>query len=457
VSSSRYKTRQRERMGKIIFVSNRLPHQIIKQDGEYKSITSVSGLVSGVQAIFNKHEGIWIGWSGETQETLPLTGHLVKEWEKDNYFAVPIPSDLLITAHEGFNNRSLWALFHYFIDFIDFERSDWEAYRQYNQLFANEVLKHYENGDTVFVNDFQLMLVPELLRKALPSVKIAYFHHISFPTSDVFERLPVAKELLSGLLGANYIGFHTKGHVKAFERSVRRLGLQLGDARIDANPIGIDPAFWEQALQSPIIQAKAKFYKSCFYNKHIILATERLDYTKGIKERLKAFDYLLTTYPELQGNVTLIQVAVHSRTNVPIYQTIGQEVDTAVARLKGKYKRFDWHPIYYTNQSFTQEELAALYSISNVGCVTPLIDGLNLVSKEFTISGNNNRALILSKFAGAADELTGAYVVNPYDAEEVGEAMFTALNNPNVKELKPIVKANTIYEWANRLLEALEI
>jgi trehalose 6-phosphate synthase/phosphatase len=442
---------------KIIFVSNRLPYHLAKTEEGYESKLSVSGLVSGVQAIFQKHSGIWIGWAGEPKEVCEQNLDIITNWEKEGYFAVHIPNDILSAAHENFNNRSLWSLFHYFIDFVDFDRGDWEAYKEYNQLFANKVLEHYEDGDTVAIQDFQLMLLPQLLRKHFPNARIAYFHHITFPTSDVFERLPVAKELLIGLLGAGYVGFHTKGHVKAFKRSVGRLGLELGTTRVEANPIGIDPCFWEQALQNPLIQSKAKFYKSCFYGKKIILATERLDYTKGIKERLKAFDYLLTQYPELQGNVTLIQVAVHSRLNVPIYQTIGEEVDKAISRLSGKYRRFDWKPLYYTNQSFSQEELAALYSISDVACVTPLIDGMNLVSKEYVISGNDNRALILSKFAGAAEELKNAYVVNPYDIEEVGHTMYKALYHPNVKELKSVVLSNTIFNWADRLLEALEV
>lgn len=443
-------------MSKVIFVSNRLPYQIVKEDEEYKSIKSVSGLVSGVQAIFEQQTGIWIGWSGETQETLPNTQHLVTEWEKDGYFAVPIPNDLLVLAHENFNNRSLWSLFHYFIDFVDFQREDWEAYKEYNNKFALAVMDKYEKGDIVFVNDFQLMLVPKILREALPDIKIAYFHHITFPTSDVFERLPVAKELIEGVLGADYVGFHTKGHVKSFERAAHRMGLPMGRTKAEANPIGVDFQWWENELQTPEAKSRAIWMKHCFGNKKIILATERLDYTKGIKERINAYDYLLTKYPELRGDVILVQIAVHSRTNVPIYQTIGEEVDRAVGRLKGKYERLDWRPIYYTNRGFNQQELAALYSVSEVGCVTPLVDGLNLVSKEYVLSGDDNRALILSKFAGSADELKDAYIVNPYDYEEVGEAMYKALNEPNVGKLKDVVKSNSIFDWANRMLEAVK-
>jgi trehalose 6-phosphate synthase/phosphatase len=441
-------------MSKIIFVSNRLPYHIASGENGYESRLSVSGLVSGVQAIFKEHEGIWIGWSGEVAENLDRVGHLIDEWEKDGYYAVDIPSGLLVQAHESFNNRSLWSLFHYFIDFIDFKREDWEAYKRYNQLFADNILGHYESGDTVFINDFQLMLVPSLLRKVIPDIKISYFHHITFPTSDIFERLPVAKELIEGLLGADYIGFHTQGHVKAFERSVKRLGLELGRTRTDVNPIGVDVNFWEECLKRPETQATAKFYKSCFGKKKIILATERLDYTKGIKERIAAFDYLLETYPELRKKVTLVQVAVHSRLETPLYETIGEEVDRAVGKLNGKYGTLDWQPIHYSNRGFTQEELCALYSVSEVGCVTPLIDGLNLVSKEYVLSGSNKRSLILSKFAGAADELKDAIIVNPYDIEEVGEAMYTALHTSNVGKLKPVVKSNTIFDWANKLLSS---
>ncbi len=444
--------------GKIIFVSNRLPYHIARVNTVegFESRLSVSGLVSGVQSIFKKHEGIWLGWSGESAEMLDRVGHLIEEWEKEGYYSVNIPSDLLVNAHENFNNQTLWSLFHYFIDFVNFRREDWQAYKEYNQIFAEAVLKHYEEGDTVFVNDFQLMLVPALLRKELPDAKIAYFHHITFPTSDIFERLPVGKELLAGLLGANYVGFHTKGHVKAFERAVRRVGLELGDTRAEANPIGVDVDFWENCLELPETKERAKWMKSCFGKKKIILATERLDYTKGIKERIQAYDYMLDKYPELRGKVTLVQIAVHSRLGTPLYETIGEEVDRAVGRLNGKYGTLDWTPIRYFNRGFTQEELCSLYSVSEVGCVTPLIDGLNLVSKEYVLSGSNKRSLILSKFAGAADELTNAIIVNPYDIEEVGEAMYKGLTTSNVGKLKEAVKANTIYDWADRLLEAIK-
>jgi len=444
-------------MAKIIFVSNRLPYQIDRtESNEYVSKLSVSGLVSGVQSMFKKHEGIWIGWAGESAEVVANARHLLHDWEKEGYYAVDIPSDLLTAAHESFNNRSLWSLFHYFIDFIDFQRSDWEAYKEYNKRFTEAVVDKYQHGDTVLVNDFQLMLVPKLLREIIPDAKIGYFHHITFPTSDVFERLPVGRELIEGVLGANYAGFHTYRHVKAFERSARRMGLGIGDTTLDINPIGIDPNFWTETLALPKTTSLAKWMKEQFHKKKIILATERLDYTKGIKERIKAYDYLLETHPELRKQVVLCQIAVHSRQNVPLYQTIAQEVDQAVGRLNGKYGTLDWTPIYYDNRGYTQEELCALYSISEVGCVTPLIDGLNLVSKEYVLSGGNKRSLILSKFAGAADELKGAKIVNPYDIEEVGDAMYEALNSSNVGKLKSLVKSNTIFDWADRLLKGVE-
>ena len=445
-------------MSKIIFVSNRLPYHVAKTEAGYESRLSVSGLVTGVQSIFKKHKGVWIGWSGETKETLPDTKPLIKDWEKENYYAVSIPDDLLLHAHESFNNRSLWSLFHYFLDFVNFERKEWEAYKEYNKLFAECALEHYEDGDTIFVNDFQLMLVPQILRKKLPNADIRFFLHITFPTSDVFERLPVGEELIEGLLGANYIGFHTKGHVKAFERAARRVGFNYVQelVKLDVNPIGIDVDFWTRTLKLPETKAKAKWMKDSFGKKKIILATERLDFTKGIKERIQAYDHLLTNHPELRGNVTLVQVAVATRQSVPLYRTIAEEVDQAVGRLNGKYGTLDWTPIRYFNKGFTQEELCALYSISEVGCVTPLIDGLNLVSKEYVMSGSDKRSLILSKFAGSADELKNAIIVNPYDYEEVGEAMYKALNSSNVGNLKDVVRQNTIQDWANRLFKDVE-
>ncbi len=444
-------------MSKIIFVSNRLPYHLAKTENGYESRLSVSGLVTGVQSIFQKHEGIWLGWAGESEEICKQNTHILKEWEKENYFSVPIPNDILVEAHENFNNRSLWSLFHYFIEYVDFQRADWEAYKTYNALFAKTILQHYKDGDVVFVNDFQLMLLPKLLREARKDIKVGYFHHITFPTSDIFERLPVAKELLEGLLASDYIGFHTENHVKSFKRAYHRLGLENTQfATIEANPIGIDIEFWAKTLASSETNTRAKWMKGAFDKKKIILATERLDYTKGIKERLKAYDYLLETYPELRKQVTLVQIAVASRQSVPVYRTIAEEVDQAVGRLNGKYGTLDWTPVRYFNRGCTQEELCSLYSISEVGCVTPLIDGMNLVSKEYVMSGSNKRSLILSKFAGAADELKEALIVNPYDTAEVGEAMYKALTTSNVGKLKKAVESNTIFNWADRLFDGVE-
>jgi trehalose 6-phosphate synthase/phosphatase len=441
---------------KTIFVSNRLPYELKLGDSGWESQLSVSGLVSGVKKVFEEHEGIWLGWMGQSLDIHKQNIDLVKEWEKESYYAVGIPTDTLTAAHEGFNNRSLWSLFHYFPNYVEFKRDEWEAYKEYNRLFTECILEHYNNGDVVFINDFQLMLVPQMLRKIKPKMVIKYFHHIPFPSRNVFSFLPVAKELIKGLLGADYVGFHTYDHAKNFERAAKEFGLKLGKTKVEANPIGIDPTFWEKALQTKEVQDTAHWVRHSYYNKKIILATERLDYTKGIPERLQAFEYLLETYPEWRENVVLIQIAVHSRQGIPIYQRIGERVDRAVGKLNGRFGRLDYTPIHYTNKAWTQEGLAGLYSSADVACVTPLIDGWNLVSNEFVASGNNNRALILSKFAGAASLLKDATIVNPYDIVEVGEAMRAALETPNVESLKPMVESNTIFDWADRALNGVK-
>lgn len=440
-------------MKKIIFVANRLPYELRQgEHGLWESKLAISGLVTGVQRVFKDHEGIWIGWAGQNKEICQDHKNIIKSWEKKGYYAVPIPADTLTSAHEGFNNRSLWSLFHYFPNYVEFNRKEWEAYQEYNQLFATTVLEHYKDGDTVFVNDFQLMLLPKYLREQRPNMEIKYFHHITYPTSDVMQFLPVAKELVEGITHANSVGFHTNAHVKSFERSVHRFGLKLGDCGVRANPIGIDPDFWRKALKKPSVQETKNWIRHSFYNKKIILATERLDYTKGIVERLHAFEYLLDTYPDLRGTAVLIQIAAASRTGIPVYDRMSERVDSAVGRLNGKYGMLDYTPVHYTNKPWSQEGLAALYSCADVACVTPLIDGWNLVSNEFVVSGNDNRSLILSKFAGASTLLTDSILVNPYDIVEVGEAMRTALDSYNVTPLKAKVLSNTIFDWSNRAL-----
>lgn len=440
-------------MGKVIFLANRLPFELEKTEEGWQSKDVVSGLVTGVLSVLRSSNGVWCGWSGQNKEISDLNRDIIKGWEKENCFAVDVPTDLLVEAHEQFNNKSLWALFHSFVNYVDFNRKEWEAYKEYNELFSNCVLEHYEEGDTIAIQDFQLMLVPSLLREKLPNAKISFFLHIPFPTSDIFEKLPIARELIAGVLGADYIGFHTRWHVKAFTRAARRVNLEIPErCRIEANPVGVDVSFWENTLQKPEIQAKARWMKACFQNKGIILATERLDFTKGIKERLKAYEYLLTNYPELHEKVVLVQVAVLSRQATELYRKLGEEVHKEVGRINGKFGKMNWTPIYYTNIGYSQEDLCALYSISKVACVTPLVDGLNLVSKEYVISGSDRRALILSKFAGASEELKDAYIVNPYDTEMVGELMYKSLHHFNTGKLKKAVKNNNISDWANKII-----
>lgn len=446
-------------MGKCIFVANRLPYELKCVDEQWQSKRAVSGLVSGVLSIFAKKQGIWLGWAGQPKEICEQNRDILRQWEKEGFVSIDIPDDILVEAHEKFNNRALWSLFHNFITYVDFERSEWEAYKEYNRLFALCVIDKYEKGDLIFVNDFQLLLVPKYIKEVIPDAKIAYFHHIVFPPADVFHTLPVAKELLEGVLCADVIQFHTKKHVKNFREACEEVGLEI-TSTVEDNPIGIDPEQFQKYFDKESAVAKAKWMEDCFWNKKIICSVERIDPIKGIIERLLAYESMLDKNPEFRENVVLVQVAVGSREKTELYQSLHKEIDQLVGKINGKYNTLNWQPVRYINTGFNQRDLAILYSVSDVACITSLSDGFNLVALEYCASElyKKDRTLILSKFTGAADYLKDAIIVNPYDYEDVGDKLAYALENGGegmMSKLQETIRQNTIYDWANRLFNSL--
>jgi trehalose 6-phosphate synthase/phosphatase len=375
--------------------------------------------------------------------------------------------------YEGYANQTLWPLFHQFPSRIVFDSTGWEAYRTANQRFLEVLLEHLQPDDTIWIHDYHLMLLPQLIRQAVPEACIGFFLHTPFPSSEVFRVLPRREELLKGVLGADCIGFQTHSHLQHFRSSLLRiLGVDSSMdrthvvgrfVRLEALPIGIAPESFVSLLTGDAATAKhVASLRQRFRGRRLLLAVDRLDYTKGIPERLRAFRRLLERAPEMRGQIVLIQVAVPSRERVPSYQKLKHEVNEIVGSINGDFGTTEWTPVVYIRRALSRPELVALYACSQVGWVAPLRDGMNLVAKEYVAcQQEGDGVLVLSEFAGAAAEMGEAFLVNPYDEERTSEVLATALTLPKeerhhrMKALRHRVLRNDAFTWARRFLDIL--
>ncbi|HYE64998.1 MAG TPA: bifunctional alpha,alpha-trehalose-phosphate synthase (UDP-forming)/trehalose-phosphatase, partial [Pyrinomonadaceae bacterium] len=399
---------------------------------------------------------------------------LLERWaERDRYFAVDLPPEMVQGFYEGYANQTLWPLFHHFPGMVKFDPEHWKAYVEANQRFRDEVLKHLGPNDVIWIHDYQLMLLPRLLREGAPEARIGFFLHIPFPSSAVFRILPRRAELLEGLLGADYLAFHTYGYLQHFRTScLRILGLEsrmdhleLGgrSIRLDALPIGIAPKEFTDLLdEDEATASRLAELRQRFAGRRLLLGVDRLDYTKGIPERMRTFRRLLNRNPDLRGKVVLIQVAVPSREMVPLYRGLRKEVDELVGKINGEFSTPDWTPIIYLRRGLPRSELVALYAAADVAWVAPLRDGLNLVAKEYVAcKQEGDGVLVLSEFAGAAAEMGEALLVNPYDEERTAEVIERALSlsaeerRDRMLALYKRVTHNNVFTWGERFLSNL--
>ncbi|HZA93258.1 MAG TPA: bifunctional alpha,alpha-trehalose-phosphate synthase (UDP-forming)/trehalose-phosphatase, partial [Gemmatimonadales bacterium] len=381
-------------------------------------------------------------------------------------------ADQVARYYEGFSNGVLWPLFHYLLDQVPLHVRDWGPYREVNQKFADVVAEHYQPGDLIWVHDYQLLLLPELLRRRLPEARIGFFLHIPFPAEELFRTLPERDRVLRGLLGANLVGFHTPAYLRHFAASlIQVLGLtvdidrvQLSDreVRLGVFPMGVDAAAFSALAEAPEVEAEVKALKEDGSVK-LLVGVDRLDYTKGIPRRLLAYERLLESHPELRERVRLVQVAVPSRTNVEAYQEFRSVVDGLVGRINGAFGTPRWVPVHYIYRGLSEPELVALYRAADVMLVTPLRDGMNLVAKEFVASRTDgDGVLVLSEFAGASWELPEAIQVNPYDVEAIGESYYRALSmneeerRTRLAPLRNRVATYDVHHWASTFLHQLE-
>lgn len=433
----------------MILVSNRLPINIRHTESGTEITPSIGGLATALKSFYKEYGSIWVGWPGLTvEDSTPEEMEEIRSGLKEHRCrGVFLSSEDVDRYYEGFSNETIWPLFHYFLTYTTMDPENWEAYKRVNEEFAKEILKIARKGDTIWIHDYHLFLLPRLLRKKVPDLSIGFFLHIPFPSSEVFRTLPWRNEILRGMLGADLIGFHTYDYVLHFISSVRRLlghenslgKIKIGSRTVNVSsfPISIDFDYFSTATKDQEVEKEKERMIERVGNRKIIMSIDRMDYTKGIPERIKAYGRFLEKHPEYHEKVTLINVASPSRIGVDTYQDLKLEVEQLVGEVNGKYTKLGWVPVWYIFQNIPQEQLLALYCSSQVALITPLRDGMNLIAKEFIASKSDYKGvLILSELAGAAKELGEALHVNPNNIEEVADAIYEALEMTERKQMK---------------------
>ncbi|PHH74133.1 hypothetical protein CDD80_3292 [Ophiocordyceps camponoti-rufipedis] len=436
--------------GRLLLLSNRLPITIKRSDdGSYSFSMSSGGLVTGLSGLSKTTSFQWYGWPGLEVPEDEVAG--MEERLSEEYGAHPvfIDDELADRHYNGFSNSILWPLFHYHPGEITFDESAWSAYQEVNQLFAEAVVKDVQDGDLIWVHDYHLMLLPQLLRKELgaskKNISIGFFLHTPFPSSEIYRILPVREQLLTGLLDCDLIGFHTYDYARHFLSSCSRI---LGAATtpngvewngrfvtVGAFPIGIDPDKFVEGLKKEKVQKRIASLSRKFEGVKLIVGVDRLDYIKGVPQKLHALEVFLTEHPEWIGKIVLVQVAVPSRQDVEEYQNLRAVVNELVGRINGKFGTVEFMPIHFLHQSIPFEELTALYAVSDVCFVSSTRDGMNLVSYEYIATQRGKHGvMILSEFTGAAQSLNGSLIVNPWNTEELANALHEAVSmSPEVR------------------------
>ncbi len=466
-------------------MSNRLPvDRIVADDGTEGWKVSPGGLVTALEPVMRSSDGAWVGWAGQPDLDL-------EPFDYDDMRLVPVQLSQrdVEQYYEGFSNDTIWPLYHDVIAPPTYHRVWWDRYVAVNRRFADAVLDVVEADGTVWVQDYQLQLVPQMLREARPDLTIGFFNHIPFPPYGIFAQLPWRKEILEGLLGADVIGFQRQSDASGFARAVRHIlghvttptievpvadddaaatgrskkGRTVRRVLAKAFPISIDAEQYAEMARRPDIQARAKQIRQELGNPTtIMLGVDRLDYTKGIRHRVKAFGELIADGVLRVGEVTLVQVASPSRERVETYRQLRDEIELSVGRLNGDHGTMEHAPINYLHHGYPREEMVALYLAADVMLVTALRDGMNLVAKEYVASRNDERgALVLSEFAGAADELKQALLINPHDIVGLKRAIVHAADmepreqQRRMRALRKRVLEHDVARWSSSFLTAL--
>ncbi len=431
-------------MSKTIFVSNRLPVTVKKEEQKLSYHKSIGGLATGLKSYHENSDALWVGWTGLPNEVLTDEDHLLIENKLLNdYKCVPIDlSEYEIDQYYyGFSNNTIWPLFHYFSNLANYDIENWESYKKVNLKFYHKIKPLLNDDDIVWIHDYQLMLLPQLIRENHPNVRIGFFLHIPFPSYEIFRTLVWRVELLEGVLGADLIGFHTYDYVRHFLSSARRiLGCEHNlntitfngrFVKADVFPMGIDFNHFAAEYKDANYKSQTKAIKTSLKDQKMILSIDRLDYTKGIPERIKAYRRFLELYPSYLGKVRLNLIVAPSREAVDSYKELLKEIQILVSEVNGELGTISWQPIFFFFQSFSQEELIAYYRNAEVMLVTPIRDGMNLVVKEYLASRVDYEGMVvISETAGAASELGEYIIVNPNDLDQIAEGIKQALVMP---------------------------
>lgn len=461
----------------LFVVSNRLPMTITKTDNGYDYKMSSGGLVSALSGLKKMMSFTWIGWPGiniPTEDREAVTKHL----NSLSCSPVFVGDDIADGHYNGFSNSILWPLFHYHPGEISFDQENWNSYQTVNNLFAEAISVVVKDGDLVWVQDYHFMLLPRMLRekvgKSKPNIKIGFFLHTPFPSSEIYRILPVRKEVLDGVLNSDLIGFHTYDYARHFLSSCTRiLELNAMPNRIDFEgrhvhvgtfPVGIDPDRFAEGLKQPKIQQRIKALEERFKGVKVIVGVDRLDYIKGVPHKLHALEVFLSKNPDWIGKVVLVQVAVPSRQDVEEYQNLRAVVNELVGRINGKFGTVEFMPIHFMHKTIPFEELVALYAVSDACLVSSTRDGMNLVSYEYVACQQQRHGvLILSEFAGAAQSLNGSIIVNPWNTEGLANAIHEAVTMPedlrisNFQKLYRYVTKYTAEYWGDSFVKELRL
>jgi trehalose 6-phosphate synthase/phosphatase len=461
-------------MNRVLIVSNRLPVSVVRRDGELQLQRSSGGLATGLAGVHARSQGLWVGWPGDAGDLTAIEqAALADRCRQWRLLPVPLSAPEVEGFYESFCNGVLWPVLHYLVGNLPFQFPGFQLYEAVNRRFADAVVAQHRPGDLIWVHDYQLMLVPAMVRERLPDARIAFFLHVPFPASDLFRILPFRERLLQGLLGADLIGFHTAAYMRHFAAStLRTLGVPLDvdqlrwqgrPVRVGVFPMGVDAADFDRLARTAAVGERVRSLREGQpADLKTLVGIDRLDYTKGIPRRLLAFEALLREHPELRGHVRLLQVAVPSRTAVASYRDFRDQVHTLVGRINGEFGTATWTPVHYIFRNQPPEEVVALYRAADALLVTPLRDGMNLVAKEFVASRTDeDGVLVLSEFAGAASELAEAVHINPYDIDGTAEAFHRALLMPTgerqsrMRALRRRVLSYDVARWASLILEAV--
>lgn len=460
-------------MSKLIIISNRLPVNIKKEAKQFNYQKSIGGLATGLQSYHEQADSLWIGWPGLADEEInPEAKEKIKEKLKAEFKCLPVflSDEDIDQYYYGFCNNTIWPLFHYFTGKARYEFSNWEAYQRVNRKFFDAVETIIGENDVVWIHDYQLMLLPRMIKDKHPNTQVGFFLHIPFPSFEIFRLLIWREEILKGLLGADLIGFHTFDYVRHFLSSVRRLlsleynfnKISYEDryVQVDAFPMGIDYEFFSRTDEGD--DPEIKEIVESLKDTRIILSIDRLDYTKGLTQRIKAFSRFLSKYPEYREKVRLNMIVAPSREAVDSYDDQRREITELISEVNGKQGTLTWMPIWFFYRSFTQKHLINLYRHADVLLVTPLRDGMNLVAKEYIAARTDCEGmLVISETAGAASELGEAVVVNANDYNAIASGIKTALDMPRDEKIarnkmmhRRLQRYNVDF-WASEFLNAL--